>query len=166
MTKMIRILVGLIVAHIAGHALAQEPPAVTPDNGNKLSLSISPGVFHFNLNGDYKHVWLVGVEREHPNGKIDGIAFFNNSFNQPSIFVFPWGGVYKGIFDIAPLSFKWNIGLMYGYVGEYQDRVPLNYKGFSPGANVSLAWQFTPVWSGQVTLAGSFLMFMINMRIP
>ena len=46
-----------------------------------------------------------------------------------------------------------------------RSRVPLNYKGFSPGANVSLAWQFTPTWSAQVTLAGSFLMFMINMRI-
>jgi hypothetical protein len=163
MEKMIRIFVGLIVAHLAGHALAQEPPAVASDNGNKLSLSVSPFVQHFNLSGDYSHVFLIGLEREHPDGKLDGIAFFQNSFSQPSFFVFPWGGVYKGIFDIAPLAFKWNIGLMYGYLGEYQNRVPLNYKVFSPGANIALAWQFTPVWSGQATLAGSFIMFQINM---
>jgi hypothetical protein len=29
-----------------------------------------------------------------------------------------------------------------------------------------LAYQFTPTWAGQVMLGGSFLMFMINMRIP
>ena len=31
---------------------------------------------------------------------------------------------------------------------------------------VALAYQFTPTWGGQVLLGGSFLMFMINMRIP
>lgn len=162
---MIRILAGLIVAHFAGTALAQESSPASPDNGNKLTLSVSPYVQHFNLNGEYDHVWLVGIEREHPDGKLDGIAFFNNSFGQPSVYVFPLGGVYKGIYGIAPLSFKWTAGIFYGYVGEYQDRVPLNYKGFSPAVNVALAWQFTPVWAGQVTLAGSFLMFQVNMTL-
>ena len=56
-------------------------------------------------------------------------------------------------------------GLLYGYVGEYKDRVPLNYKGFSPGVNVALAYQFTPEWAGQVTLGGSYLMFQLNLRL-
>ncbi len=162
---MIRILAGLIVAHFAGTAWAQESPPASPDNGNKLTLSVSPYVQHFKLDGDYDNVWLVGIEREHPNGKLDGLAFFNNSFGQPSVYVFPWGGVYKGIYGIPELSFKWTAGLFYGYVDEYQDRVPLNYKGFSPAVNVALAWQFTPVWAGQVTLAGSFLMFQVNMTL-
>jgi hypothetical protein len=33
--------------------------------------------------------------------------------------------------------------MMYGYRGEFQNKVPLNYKGFSPGALVTLGWQFT-----------------------
>ena len=56
--------------------------------------------------------------------------------------------------------------MLYGYLGEYKKRVPLNYNGFSPAVNIALAYQFTPTWAGQVMLGGSFLMFMINMRIP
>ena len=67
---------------------------------------------------------------------------------------------------IEKLTFKWTAGLLYGYLGEYKKRVPLNYNGFSPAVNVALAYQFTPTWGGQVLLGGSFLMFMINMRIP
>ena len=108
-------------------------------------------------------MYLIGLEREHPDGKIDGIAFFNNSFGQPSFYVFPWGGSTKASSISRRCRSSGPSGLIYGYVGEYQNRVPLNYKGFSPGVNVALAWQFTPVWSAQVTLAGSFLMFQINM---
>ena len=37
---MIRILAGLIVAHFAGPAWAQESPPASPDNANKLTLSL------------------------------------------------------------------------------------------------------------------------------
>ena len=73
---------------------------------------------------------------------------------------------YHDIWGIEKLTFKWTAGLLYGYLGEYSKRVPLNYNGFSPAVNVALAYQFTPVWGGQILLGGSFLMFMINMRIP
>ena len=166
MARMIRILAGLIVAHFGGNALAQESAPPSPDNGNKLTLSVSPYVQHFNLSGEYDNVWLIGIEREHPNGKLDGIAFFNNSFDQPTVYVFPFGQAYHGIWGVPKLSFKWTAGLLYGYLGEYKKRVPLNYNGFSPAVNIALAYQFTPTWAGQVMLGGSFLMFMINMRIP
>ena len=35
-----------------------------------------------------------------------------------------------------------NAGLLYGYLGEYKKRVPLNYNGFSPAVNVAL-WDVT-----------------------
>ena len=31
---------------------------------------------------------------------------------------------------------------MYGYRGEYEDKVPLNSNGFSPGLLLSLGWAF------------------------
>lgn len=150
---------------LAGNALAQDAAPAEPLAANKISLSVSPYVQHFNLEKDYEKVWLVGLEREHPDGRLDGIAVFRNSFAQPCLYFFPFGKVYHGILGVEPLSFKWTAGLLYGYVGEYQDRVPLNYKGFSPGVNVALAWQFSPEWSGQMTLAGSFLMFQLNLRL-
>ena len=112
------------------------------------------------------HAGLVGIEREKKDNWLDGVAFFQNSFNQPVVYLFPFGKAYHDIWGIEKLTFKWTAGLLYGYLGEYSKRVPLNYNGFSPAVNVALAYQFTPVWGGQILLGGSFLMFMINMRIP
>ena len=164
-----RTVAGTLAVLVSSLALAQQPapsgPEPKPENGNKLTLTVSPYVQHFNLEKEYSEVFLVGLEREHPDGWLDGIAFFRNSFAQPCLYLFPFGGVYHSIFGVEPLSFKWTAGLLYGYVGEYKDRVPLNYKGFSPGVNVALAYQFTPEWAGQVTLGGSFLMFQLNLRL-
>ena len=55
------------------------------------------------------------------------------------MYVFPFGRRIQDICGIEKLTFKWTAGLLYGYVGEYAKRVPLNYKGFSPAANVALA---------------------------
>jgi hypothetical protein len=41
--------------------------------------------------------------------------------------------------------------------------VPLNYKGWSPGAVLSVGWQLTPTWSGQLNFLGnSALMFQFS----
>jgi hypothetical protein len=41
--------------------------------------------------------------------------------------------------------------------------VPLNYKGFSPGAVASVGWQFTPMVSAQVNFLGnSAIMFQVS----
>ncbi len=165
MVSLIRLFLTLTVALLACNALAQESAAPEIEKGYTLTLAVSPYTFHFNTAKEYSHVYLFAVEREHPDNSLDGIALFNNSFNQPTVYFFPFGQAYHSIFDVERLSFKWTAGLLYGYVGEYKNRVPLNYKGLSPAANVALAWRFTPAWSGQVTLGGSFLMFQLNMRL-
>ena len=167
MARLIRTLLALIVAFLACNALAQDKPMVPEfDQGDKFTLTVSPYSYHFSTDKTYTHVYLVGLEREHPDNSLDGIAFFNNSFDQPTVYVFPFGQAYHGIWGVPKLSFKWTAGLLYGYLGEYKKRVPLNYNGFSPAVNVALAYQFTPTWGGQLMIGGSFLMFMINMRIP
>jgi hypothetical protein len=139
MARLIRTLLALIVAFLACNALAQDKPMVPEfDQGDKFTLTVSPYSYHFSTDKTYTHVYLVGLERE----------------------------AYHGIWGVPKLSFKWTAGLLYGYLGEYKKRVPLNYNGFSPAVNIALAYQFTPTWAGQVMLGGSFLMFMINMRIP
>ena len=37
--------------------------------------------------------------------------------------------------------------MLYGYRGKYEDKVPLNNNGFSPGALVSLGWQFSKTFA-------------------
>ena len=49
------------------------------------------------------------------------------------------------------------------YKGQYENKVPLNYKGFSPVGVVSMGWQFTPTYSAQVNLLGSSaVMFQVS----
>jgi hypothetical protein len=55
---------------------------------------------------------------------------------------------------VQPLFFQWTAGLLYGYKGKYQHRVPLNYGGFSPGVVVSLGWRFDANLSAQINKVG------------
>ena len=38
--------------------------------------------------------------------------------------------------------FQWTAGVLDGYRGKYDSKVPLNFNGVAPGAMVSLGWQF------------------------
>ena len=165
--KLIRILAAVIVAQLAGHACAQQIMTEgAAEQDKKLSLLFSPYTNHFSYDVEHKNVWMVGVEREHPDGRVDGITVFTNSFGQPSVYVYPWGGVYHAIGGIKGLSFKWSAGLIYGYVDSYQNKVPLNYKGFSPGVVPALAYEFIPGWSAQLDVLGTAgLMFQLNVAL-
>ena len=165
MKKTFRIVASLIVSHLAGSAFAQSVPAPDAGNGNLLSFQFSPYTRHNTYDEAHKRVVAVGLEREYPNGKLDGAFLFRNSFGQPSAYLYPWGGVYHSIGGIRPLSFKWTAGLLYGYKEPYERKVPLNYKGFSPGAVISLAYEFKPGWSGQINMLGTAA-FMLQFNAP
>ena len=73
------------------------------------------------------------------------------------------GKRYDSIFSYDKLFAQWTVGLLYGYKPPYDHKVPLNHNGFSPGAVVSLGWQFTPTYSAQVNVLGnSALMFQFS----
>ena len=166
MKKLIRIAVGLIVCHLAGPAFAQSSATPQTDQGSRLRLQLSPYTEHFTYDAEHKDVLMLGLERETVDAKIDGMILFINSFGQPSAYLYPWGGVYHSIAGIKRLSFKWTAGLMYGYKEPYQNKVPLNYKGFSLAAIPALAYEFTPGWSGQVNLLGTAgLMLQLNVAL-
>ena len=166
MKKLISIALGLIVAQMATLALAQSGSEMPVSEEPRLYIQISPYTYHFSPSDDHENVYMVGLEREHANGKLDGIVLFSNSFGQPSVYIYPWGRVYHNIFDVQSLSFKWTAGLLYGYVEPYEDKVPYNYNGFSPGIVLALAYEFQPGWSVQLdALGNSGLMLQLNMAI-
>lgn len=163
MKKLTRIVSGLIVAHLAGAAMAQQSFLSDLARDKVLSWQFSPLTYHFTQDDEHKPVVMVGVEREYPNAKLDGLTLFTNSFGQPTVYVYPWGGVYHAIGGIEHLSFKWTAGLLYGYREPYENKVPLNFKGFSPALIPALAYEFKPGWSGQVNFLGTAgLMFQVS----
>ena len=104
---------------------------------------ISPFSHHFRYSAEHKYVWALGVERQRDDGWLAGASYFSNSFGQPSAYVYA-GKRWFGLLGEPPLFAQATAGLLYGYRGAYQKKVPLNYNGFSPGAVVSMGWQFTP----------------------
>ena len=62
---------------------------------------------------------------------------------------------------------QWNVGILYGYVGQYQDKVPFNHNGFSPGFVPSVGYKFNDRVYGELDLLGnSGLMFTLILPIP
>ncbi len=105
--------------------------------------ALSPFSHHFRYNAEHRHVWAVGMEKQRADDWLAGGSFFSNSFGQPSSYLYV-GKRFPALFGQPQLFGQASVGILYGYRGKYQHKVPANYKGFSPGALVSLGWQFTP----------------------
>lgn len=166
MKKIVRASMLVIVAHLTGHAAAEPSFLADLARDKVLTWQFSPLTYHFSQDEGHKRVVMVGLERDHRDAQLDGVALFTNSFGQPTVYVYPWGGIYRDLGGIHHLSFKWTAGLLYGYKEPYADKVPLNFKGFSPAIIPSLAYEFKPGWTGQLNFLGTAgLMFQLNMPV-
>jgi hypothetical protein len=134
-------------------ALAQNGESGDMIGPGHWRLTVAPVSTHFRYSEEHQNAWAIGVERQRPDDWLGGAAFFSNSFGQPSGYVYV-GKRFPGLFDQAPLFAQATAGLMYGYVGKFESKVPLNYNGFSPGAVVSLGWQFNAQFATTVHLLG------------
>lgn len=77
---------------------------------------------HFSPKPDHNNSQgLIGVSRINEENRIWGAATFSNSFDQRSVFAKVYGG------------------LLYGYRGEYQDKIPLN--GVGAAFMINVGWR-------------------------
>lgn len=114
----------------------------------------SPYTLHFSPDENHRPVYAIGLERQRPGTRLFGASYFSNSFGQPSAYLY-FGDRYFGAFGTDPRMFtQWTGGLLYGYKEPYEDKVPLNYHGFSPGLVLSVGWQFDRQFSAQVNVLG------------
>ena len=124
------------------------------ESGDRVHALFSPYSYHYSRDPDHRHVWLVGTERERANGALAGAVLFSNSFGQPTIYAYPWGGIVKDVMGVDRLFVKWTAGILYGYRRPFENKVPLNYQGFSPGIIPAVGWQFEGGQQFQVNLFG------------
>ena len=149
----------------AATAVIPGVPAGLPEVA-RWHVVFSPYAMHFSGDSNHKPVVLLGLEQERPDGIVWGGSVFSNSFGQPSAYVYGGQRLYRWS-PWNPLFADWSAGLLYGYVGQYKNKVPLNYKGFSPGITAGIGWQFTPTFAGQIHLLGnSGLLFSIAVDLP
>ena len=127
---------------------------VEKKEGDRYGLILSPYTYHFDPSDEHKHVWLIGIEREREDFSLAGISYFSNSFGQPSAYISPWGKIYRNLLDQPQLYAKLTAGLLYGYRGKYEDKVPLNYNGFSPAIVPALGWETAGRFQTQINFLG------------
>ncbi len=126
---------------------------------------VSPYTYHYTPSDDHEYVYMVGAEKQYATGMVLGGSAFSNSFGQPSGYLYG-GWRFKDFAVAEPLFVQVTAGLLYGYRPPFDDKVPFNHNGFSPGAVLSVGWQFTKQYSAQVNFLGnSALMFQLSVDL-
>ena len=134
-------------------AAAAASPAAAAEAQGEWRFAVAPFTVHWRPSPEHKPVWAIGVERQRADGMLGGISFFSNSFGQDSSYYYI-GQRYTGVGGRQEAYFVWSAGLLYGYRGEYEDKVPLNHRGYSPGALVGLGWVLDRDASAQLNVLG------------
>jgi hypothetical protein len=130
-----------------------------PSDKDTWSLTLSPFTHHWNYNPDHKTVNLVGLDKLGADERFCGAALFTNSFGQLSTYVYA-GKEWPRIGGSEHWFVKVSGGLLYGYRGAYQDKIPFNNYGIAPAIIPSLGYRFNDHDSAQLILLGdAALMF-------
>ena len=126
--------------------------AATPSHRGEFTLS--PYTHHWIHNPEHKPVVLVALDETLPGDRFCGIALFSNSFGQPSAFVYA-GQQFNKLMGHPQMFLKVSAGILYGYVGKYQDKVPLNHNGFSPAIIPAIGYRLNEHDSVQIKVLGT-----------
>lgn len=104
---------------------------------------------------------LIGLERNEASDWLYGGATFRNSYDQQSVY-----GYVGKRFESAdyPVYLKVSGGLLYGYRGEYRDKIPFNNLGVAPVIIPSVGVHLGPVTAEAVLLGVSATMLNIGVR--
>jgi hypothetical protein len=98
------------------------------------------------------HQNLIGPEIEFQNDYLVGLAFFKNSFDQSSQFLYI-GKTWR-LFRTDWFYFKLVGGLLHGYKEPYEDKIPFNGLGVAPAILPSFGFRYKMVMA-EVQIAGT-----------
>lgn len=115
---------------------------------------LSAYTHHFSNTSEHKSVVMLAANEHLSGDRLCGISLFRNSFGQPSVYVYA-GQQFNDLWGMPQVFAKVTAGLMYGYVAPYENKVPLNYKGFNPAIIPSLGYKLTAHDSVQVKILGN-----------
>lgn len=130
-----------------------------------VELMLMPVTAHFSPDEAHQSAYSVGLNMVRADGGLVGAQYFRNSFGQRCGYAYV-GQRYVEPFGWENFSWRWTAGLIYGYKEPYENKVPLNYGGFSPVIVPSIGYQFNRhVGAELVLLGGNAVMFGIVFQI-
>ncbi|MEM1436121.1 MAG: hypothetical protein AAGG11_18850 [Pseudomonadota bacterium] len=142
----------LCAASLPGAAEEREPQPGDWRRFDSTYLQLGYGA-HWDDSDDYRGIpALIGLEWSRNNRAIAGISLFNNSFGQFSQYVYYGRKWQLSRWDEA-LTVKLSGGIIYGYVGEFEDRLKPSWNGFVPAIIPSLGWKKRN-WGFDVAILG------------
>ncbi len=128
--------------------------------GNASAVEIKEWRFQTSL---YTHHWsfdpehvsnskLLNLEFETTKKWIYGFAWFDNSFGQPSQYLY--AGYSWRLFDKDWAYFKLTGGLLHGYKEPYDNKIPLNSLGVAPAIVPTFGLKYKRVF-GEIQILGT-----------
>lgn len=148
--------IGLLAASLVATAADSER------EGDYWYIQTSVWTKHWTHDPDHNnHQELVGIERVYTDGVLWGAATFKNSFYQRSYYAY-LGKVWEH--PRYPVYAKLSAGLIEGYKGEYDDKIPLNHLGVAPVIIPSLGAHWGPVGAEFVILGTAAGMVNVGLR--
>jgi hypothetical protein len=128
--------------------------APAPAKDKQWNLTLAPYAYHWSYSPEHRPVLLGAVNRYVNGNRFCGLALFRNSFGQPAAYMYA-GKQWNHLLGQPQLFAKVTAGLIYGYKGKYQDKIPFNDYGIAPAIIPSLGYAFTPDDNVQVMLLGT-----------
>lgn len=126
-----------------------------PEGEARYEVFASPYTHHWSFDEEHKQVYLVSLSRRLPDDRLCGVALFTNSFGQPSAYAYV-GKTWDGLVPSWPNVYATvSAGIIYGYVGKYKDKVPLNFGGFAPVVIPSVGYRLNKHLGLEVQLLGT-----------
>ena len=145
------------VAHAESSLLCPglEQALAQPPGTGERDLYLSNFTHHWTHSEEHERVRAMSVRQRLPNDRFCGFSLFTNSFGQPSTYIFV-GQLWPSPFPAVPQLYgSISAGLLYGYVSPYKNKVPLNFKGFSPAIVPAVGYRITPSLSVETHILGT-----------
>lgn len=132
-----------------------DAPASAESASYRYELFASPYTFHWSQSEEHKAVGAITLSRLLPNERFCGFSLFRNSFGQPSAYAFT-GWSWPTLFESQPNIYGTvSAGIIYGYVGEYKNKVPLNVGGFAPVIIPAVGYRLSPKAAVELQILGT-----------
>jgi hypothetical protein len=128
--------------------------APAPAKDKQWDVTLAPYSHHWSYNPEHRPVLLGAITRHLSGDRFCGLALFRNSFGQPAAYVYV-GKRWNNLLGHPHLFSNVSAGLIYGYKGKYQDKIPFNNYGVAPAIIPSVGYAFTPKDSAQIFILGN-----------
>ena len=137
-----------------------------PWRTDRFYLATSLYTRHFNYDPAHdNHQDMILGEWNITEQWIVGAAMFDNSFGQPSQYVY--GGYrFRPFESLQPLYIKLSAGLVHGYTGQYQSKIPFNNSGVAPVILPSVGYCFNRFCSEVVLFGAAGALVTFGVTIP